>query len=398
MSALPATDLPAGLRRREWLVAVLAALAGCGGVDSGGTGTGTPGQATLSVGTIAGFGSVIVNGVRYDESQAEIGDDDDRRLVRADLRLGMRAAVLASAIMVDAGVARAVASSVRLRSELGGPIEQVDRASRRLTVLGQRVDWSAATVIDGGAAALAEGMVVWVWGTRDVAAGRIVATRIEPRAAAPFHKIRGTVTALDLDAGRLSIGSLVVDWRAAAPEDPARTLAAGRSVHLRLVPAAGGVRTALAIVGESGLPADRDEAEIEGRITRFASARAFDVDGIPVDASAAAFPDGTAGLGLGTRVEVEGRLEAGVLVARTVKVEDEDDDGGGEIEVHGTIDAVDAGTRRFVVRGTTIAWTDATRFDSSDAGDIAVGRAVEVRGRLADDGATVEATLVHVET
>jgi hypothetical protein len=64
----------APLRRREWLLAALAALAGCGGVDSGGTGTGD--HSTLALGTITGFGSIIVNGVRFDESQAFIDDDD----------------------------------------------------------------------------------------------------------------------------------------------------------------------------------------------------------------------------------------------------------------------------------------------------------------------------------
>lgn len=397
MTAPPGPDLPAALRRREWLLAALAALAGCGGVDSGGTGTGSPTQQTLSVGTIAGFGSIIVNGVRYDESQAEITDDDGRRLARDDLRLGMRASLLASAITADTGVARAVASSVDLRSELGGTIEAIDRAAGRLTVLGQRVDWSPATVVDGGAGALAVGQTVWVWGTRDAAADRVVATRIESRPAAVFHKIRGVVSALDLRARRLSIGALVVSWADAAPEEPSRTLAVGRPVHLRLVPATAGVREALRVVADTSARADHDEAEIEGRITAFTSVRAFEVDGIPVDASAAEFPDGSDALGLGSRVEVEGRMEGGVLLARKVQFEGEDDDGG-DIELHGSIQSVTPDARRFVVRGTTVTWDDATRFEGGGAADLRTGRDVEVRGRLSTDGATVVATSIHVET
>ena len=60
------------MQRREWLVGVLALLgAGCGGgVDSGGTGTGH--TSTLAVGPISGFGSIIVNGVRFDDSLVEL--------------------------------------------------------------------------------------------------------------------------------------------------------------------------------------------------------------------------------------------------------------------------------------------------------------------------------------
>ena len=63
----------ARMDRRTWLTGALALLAGCGGVDSGGTGTGD--QSTLAVGPITGFGSIIVNAIRFDESAAVIVDD-----------------------------------------------------------------------------------------------------------------------------------------------------------------------------------------------------------------------------------------------------------------------------------------------------------------------------------
>lgn len=392
-----AAAAPAGLRRREWLAGALALLGGCGGgVDSGGTGTGA--TVTLSVGTLSGFGSIIVNGVRFDESAARIADDDGRMRSRDDLRLGMRTAVLASPITTQGGVPSAVASAVDIRSEVGGPIESIDPVAGQLVVLGQRVALHAGTVIEGGAGALRAGIVVWVYGTLDVANGRIVATRIEPRSNVEFFKVRGSVTALDTAAATLTIGSLRVSYGGLSPAPAAGLLAVGRTLHLRVAtPSAGGLWPALFI--EAGEPPldDRDAVELEGRVTAFVSPSSFSIDGVPVDATGASFPGGTAGLVVGALVEAEGSLRGGVLVARTVQLEDEEDEDEQSVELHGAIESVDAPRRQFVVRGVTVRWSDATRFDSSTAADIVVGRQVEVKGRPSDDGAVVEATLIHVE-
>jgi hypothetical protein len=121
----------------------------------------------------------------------------------------------------------------------------------------------------------------------------------------------------------------------------------------------------------------------------------FAVDGIPVDATGASFPDGTAALVLGAKVEVEGSARGGILVARVVVPESDDDASG--FELHDRIDAVDAAAQRFVVRGVTVAWSAATVFDSCTPDDLRVGREVAVKGALSADGTQLDATLVHVE-
>ena len=78
------------------LLAVLA-LAGCGGggelagVDSGGTGS-------FAVGTISGFGSLVVNDIRYDDRAATVQDAYGTVRTRAELRLGMVVEVEGSAL------------------------------------------------------------------------------------------------------------------------------------------------------------------------------------------------------------------------------------------------------------------------------------------------------------
>jgi hypothetical protein len=384
------------LRRREWIVAALAALGGCGGVDSGGTGTGH--QQTLAVGPISGFGSIIVNGVRYDDSFALVDDDEGRALASTDLRLGMRTQVVASAPTLEGGIARATASSIRVRSEIEGPVDAIDGAGTSLVVLGQTVLIVATTVIDDGGVALAPGDTVAVHAGYDVAQGRYVATRIERSPALARYKLHGTVAELELSGRTLRIGPLRIDWSGAAPADPATLLAPGRRLRVALstVPASG-TRVASAIVADALPLDDRENIELEGRVTAFTTLTSFEVDGVPVDARGARFEGGAAGLVLGARVEVEGSLRDGVL--RATEVELEDDEGGDEsFELNGSIESVDAAAMRFVVRGVTVMWSAVTRFESSSAADLSAGRSVEVRGRLSSDGLRIDATLIHVQS
>ncbi len=396
-------NLPTRLRRRNLILSALALLGGCGGVDSGGTGTGA--ASTYASGPITGFGSIIVNGVRFDESNASITDDDDRKGSRDELKLGMRTEILASAISTVAGVSSASAMSIRMRREIVGPLETVDALNARLVVLGQTVRVVATTVFDStlanGLASLAAGDVLAVHGQLDLAAGGYVASRIERLADVAAYKLRGAVTSLSLTAKTLTMGLLTIDWSAVAPASPEKTLAAGRLVHLTLdkQPTAG-VWRASALDASQPMPDDRERAEVEGRISAFTSNSAFAIDGLSVDATAASFSLGGRVLGLGVKVEVHGSLTGGVLRATRVEIEDEDEDGGPEaFELHGSITSVDAAAMRFVVRGVTVQWSTATRFEGGTAADIKVSeRKVEVKGRLAADGLSIAATSVHFET
>jgi hypothetical protein len=175
--------------RREWLVATVAMLAGCGGVDSGGTGTGN--LPTLAVGAITGFGSIVVNGIRFDDTLAVVTGDDGRARTREQLRLGMRTEVIASAVSLVGGTSTATAASIRIRSELEGPVESIDAQAGTLRVLGQTVVLVGTTVLDIGASPLAAGDLVEVHATRDLTTGRYVASRIERRASLAAYNIRG---------------------------------------------------------------------------------------------------------------------------------------------------------------------------------------------------------------
>ena len=131
--------------------------------------------------------------------------------------------------------------------------------------------------------------------------------------------------------------------------------------------------------------------EMEGRVTRVVTSRRFDVDGIEVDASAAAV-QGLAQLALGARVEVHGRSSLGVLRATSVAIEADE-----PVELEGTIASADASRQTFVLRGVTVAWTGSTAFTGGTPALLTARRRVAVVGRWNADRSRVDALRIHVE-
>lgn len=401
LSILPGTaGDPArhGLRRALALLAaalalVVTGLGGCGGgVGSGGTGT-------YASGSITGFGSIIVNDVRYDDSAASVVDDDDGARSNAELKLGMTVEIDAGPIGSDSTGRRSTATRIRFGSELLGPASAIDATAGRLVVLGQTVVVSAETVFDdslaSGLASLREGALVEVYGLYDAATAQLRATRIEPRSSAAAWRARGTVAALDLVSRTLRIGTAVFAWGTGVtlPVD----LAVGRVVRLQLAASTdlSGRYVVLGFATALRPPPDRPEAELRGLVTAFTSRSAFSVNGIAVDASAASFPDGTAGLQLGARVEVRGRSEAGGIVATTVELESDAQAAERGFEFKGPVAAVDPVARTVTVRGTVISTARSDlRLDNGTLADLVVGRSVEVRAQRVPGRAVLEATRI----
>lgn len=391
--------------------ALLAALttvalaAGCGGGGGSTAGIGTGGTGAYAAGAITGFGSVIINGVRYDDSDASILDDDGGVRSRDDLQLGMIAEVVSGPVEDAIGGPRASASSVRYRSELKGPVSAVDAVAGTAVVFGQAVRVTATTVYEagltGGLSAVSVGQVLEVYATFDVATQGYVATRIEREDGSTSHyKLRGVVADLDTGARTFRIGTQAFSYAALAAGDVPSGLADGLYLRVRTqTTPVGGRWVVTRLEDGTRRPDDGDEAEIEGRISAYTSSTSFSVEGLPVDARNATFEDGTAGLALGARVEVEGVVTNGVLVARKVEIERDDDEeeDGERIELKGALSSLDTAGRTFVLRGVTVRYDDGVVYEDGSAANLANGRQVEVKGALASDGITVQASRIQFE-
>lgn len=344
----------------------VAACGGGGGVGEGGTGS-------FSSGPITGFGSIIVNGVRFDDSSAVITDDDGGTRQRGELRLGMVVAI--DSTRIDDATATASARAIRVGSDIRGIVTEVNPAQASFKVFGLTVRVVADTVFDdgitGGVAGLQPTDVVEVYGFLNRVQGAFIATRVErkPIGTTEF-KLRGPIDSVG--PGTLTIGGQVIGT-AGIPLPSG--LAPGIVVRVRATLGAGGLVATRVDLAALQVP-DRDDVRVEGRITSFTSVRSFSVDGVPVDAANATFPEGEAGVVLGARVEVEGAVVAGVLRASKVKPED----ASPEFRLRGTMSAFDGVARTFVVQGVTVRYGAGVRIDNGTEADLANGRSVEVRG------------------
>jgi hypothetical protein len=393
--------------RRSWVHAVrtsiavlLLALGACGGgVETGGTG---PTGSSFVEGPVSGFGSVIVAGIRFDESSARVEDADGTLRDRSELRLGMRVEIDGGRVVDDSDGGRsASANRVRIVAELLAPVTAIDPGGVFIEVLGQLVRINAATVIDGvagGVGALALGDVVEVHGFVDTAPliDRYVATRIERRSTPPAaYRVRGLVRDLDAGAGTLRIGTQLFDL--AATGVPVG-LSNGKVVRLVVgTTKVSGRWPVTTITAVSRQLLDRDEAEVEGLVTSFTSTARFEVNSIAIDAGSAAFIPSSAGVVQGARVKVRGRAAGGLLVASSVQVRSEADVFNEGLDIRDLIANLDTVAQTFTVRGITVFYggPPAPEYRNGTVADLANGRRVRVRATLAPDRTKVIATRIE---
>ena len=367
-------------------------MAGCGG---GGGGTTTAGAATGSSasGAITGFGSIIVGGVRFDDSAASVQDDDGVGMNSGDLKLGMVVRIKGGKKTDDGVSIRAKADSIEIHSELQGPIDSIAAGLSSIVVLGQTVKISTSTFFDDGltAAALKTGDVVEVHGFVDPVAKTFTATRIELKPEAKVFKLQGEISALNTTAKTFKIGTITINYGTAVVPS-SLTLKEGSVVRVRLVTTpVNGIWTARKVQKFEMEMEDRNEAEVEGIITAFTSTALFSVNGLPVNASGIVVP---AGVKLGARVEVEGSIVNGVLVAK--KVELEEGENVNKVELHGPISLLDKVAKTFVLRGVKVNYVPATLFIGVTALTLDNGLNLEVKGMLSA-GNVIVATRISRE-
>ena len=381
------------------LAAVLTGLlGGCGGgVGSEGTGTGVLGS--FSSGTITGFGSIVVNGVHFDESSALVQDDDGLIIARSSLALGMVVQVTGGPQATAAnGTTTAVASAVRTNRALVGPAAALQlnalANTGSLSVLGQSVLVLADTVFDarlsGGLASIRSGQLLEVYGYYDSTRAAYTATRIAPADVGTGYRVSGPVASVDVTAKTLTLGSqtysLVGQSGSPANGDQVRlklqtnTDSSGRWVVSTSQP-------------DDAAPKDSAGAEIDGVVSALLANSRFVVNGVTVDASAAKV-SGT--LQVGSKVEVSGRLSGGVLLASSVQA---DSGSAKTFELSGTLSGLDTTSRRFVVRGTVVSYARADVVFGGGTAARLVGYTgkLKVEGLLSADRTVLDALRIQFD-
>lgn len=373
------------------LFAVSLSLVACGGgsgsssPDSGAGSASSSAAKEIANGTVTGFGSVYVEGIKFDDSSARVSIEHDSSAPKngtvADLKLGMKVALATNA--------NGDASSVAVLSEVIGSISTL--AADGFVVAGQTVkvssDAAAPTVFDnvGGLSGLAVNDRVEVHGSRD-ASNNILATRVERKDPNSPILIRvvGAIAALDSNARSFSLAGLNVNYSTTTRIRPSGvSLANGQTVAVWTdIAPAGNILSAKSItLRENGAIAN-DKLRVGGHIRdlNFA-AKSFKLDGFDVDAATASYFNGSAtDLANARKVRVQGRFVNAKLVASEVRFVR--NQGDAMVELRGGItDFVSAAS--FKLRGVPVDASGAELvFKDGTAANLANGVAIHLEGNV----------------
>ncbi|MCV2354764.1 DUF5666 domain-containing protein [Paucibacter sp. B2R-40] len=390
--------------RRQLLLAIAggAALSACGGGDSGEALSEQPNSHPLGIGAggtgivrssflsaaINAVGPINVGGVQLATGGALLTDGDGQSLRENEIEPGMTARVRAGQIITVAGRNLALAKSLEVDTQLRGEATWLD--AQTAIILGQRVKLPPSVPGLSGIGAGGTGRNLRVWGQLDLARSQVVASRVALARPGDTDMLRGLLSGIDRAAGTVQVGSLQA-YAADAAMLPAG-LELGAVVRLVVGAARADGSLALLVLREDAVrPPEGSRVELEGRVTQFSSAQRFALDGVAVDASQAVF-EGLANLAVGAEASVSGKMSGGLLVAREVHAQAAE-----PLEFSGRIDALDVLRQTINVGGMLLHWSSTTRFVSSSAKDLRVGRQLAGLARWVPGQAALEASRLSVE-
>lgn len=393
--------------RYLFLAALASVVAACGG-GTGGTGA-TNTTSAVSQGVMT-KGSTIVNGVRFEDTTANIFIDDTPKTNSAALQNGMVVKVLGT-VNHDGinGTAQRVKALIEVR---GTPTSVNSGASpQNLVVLGQTVFVDDQTVYSGLGntnpfGAISTLTLIEVHGLRD-ATGRVRASRIEATTAQMgdnlVDEIRGVVSALaGSNPTTFTLNGQAVNAAGAviAPTGASYQNLSVVEVHCTARPCvnAGGVFQASRVVVENAedsafQPASGERLEAEGLISGFTTQPgSFLVGGTPVTTNTSTVFEGGVSSDLqdDIKVEAEGAWNGSTLIASKIEFK------RSVIRLQGAVTASSAPTSSFTLT-ITGAGPVTVQADSLTTGDFAGGAVppanpagcVQVRGQRKAGGGVV---------
>ncbi|MCG3774043.1 MAG: hypothetical protein JW395_0860 [Nitrospira sp.] len=392
-------------------VGLVGLLSGCGSGGGGAT-TGTASGSSAASGTITGFGSVIVNGKKFETNGASVMVDGQPVLsctVNSVEQCGLKEGMTVKVSGTFSGSSHR-ASTITQEDTLEGPIQAKDPAKSTLTILGQTVvveedttkfdDTVPATTF----ASLVVGNVVEVSGFVK-SDGTIVASFIEQKArvgvCSPVCEVKGTIKGHDVVLATFQIGGLTVtyDNNTIIGDMP---VLSGSNWDGFFVEVKGanfsvnaGVPTLVATKVEpenEGVGNDMDEFEVEGFVAQAGTPKGniieFKIGTTPVKTTASTeFRGGTVDeIVDGAKMSAEGRFDGPTLIAKHVKFH-------ASVKLEGNIDEISLDGKTFMIVG--LPGVKVTVDSQTEGGNtLSVGKHVRVRGRVSGVS-TVIATRVE---
>lgn len=406
-------------------VCMLFGLTGCAAGGAGGTPTGSNGV-QVATGTIIGFGSVIVNGIKYTrkaglaDDRVKLGFENNTGAREDNLRIGMIVTIRGS---VNTNAGSGEYESIEFQPEIRGPLDDaalngVDLINNRLKVMGRDIQVETNTTFDGirdlaeVSSELEAGRhpELEVSGNLDNTTGVLHATRVARKApdfGALTNKvvqIKGKITAAT--SGSFSIGNVGVNFTANAlgPKTADADIAVGSIVEVKGT-LNGSVITAARVEKKNAVEAGvNDNIRIKGAAVSGISNNAFTLNGpngaIIVNTAVASFLKGGIAatsdiITSGTTLEVEGNILAnGSIAATRISIEAEK-----TVKLEGNALAGAYNNNTLTLNGVPVAITTTTRLLDRDdqplaLSNIATGDHLQIIGFI-DAGGQVNASQVQ---
>lgn len=408
---------------------MLAALPACsistGGGDSGG-------NVQVASGTIIGFGSVIVNGIKFTrkpglaDDRVTLGFENVSSASESKLRIGMNVTIKGT---INSAAGTGEYESIEFQPELRGPLDSagVDTGANTLTVMGRKVQVSANTSFDSvqdlneisGELQAGNHPELEISGSLDNSSGTLIATRIARKAldfnslAEKTVQIKGAIATSNVASGATSgsftLGDKTINFSAASLGSNITTadLAAGTVVEVRGV-LSGNVITASRIEKKNAVDAGvNDTVKLKGTANGGIVNSTFTINGpngaITVNTAAASFQKGgtaatSAIVSAGATLEVEGTLRAdGSVAATKVYLEVEKI---AKLEGNASAGAFNAATNSLSLNGVPVTISATTRLldrDGSalDPAKIAAGDHLQIDGVIDGTSGKVSASQVQ---
>lgn len=391
---------------------VLILLVGCGG--SGGSGGGSEstggigGSGIFSSGQITAKGSITVNGVKYETEDAQIFLDGNEMTDDSHLSVGMF-------VQVDGEInddgRTGNATRVVFDDSVEGPVSSINTGTQVIEVLGQTVFVDAQTIFDNSSfnpadiSGMAVGDVVEVSGQSD-AQGNITASHIQKTSSTVFE-VTGIVG--NLNASTFTVNQLTVNYSSAILEDFAGGIIQnGDFVEVKgsTFDKASITLSATRVENKNRVFNDELEVEVESVVTAltdkgFTLLTPSGYIPVVVDAATEFFGGALVDVLVGTKVEVEGSMSAGRLMADKVNIKD-------SVRIEVAALSGNGGTLTLQLRqlpAITVSVSSSTEFDdkrSVTAGSLApdvlldsikADDHLKIRGRLAGNGVVIASEL-----
>ncbi len=384
-------------------------LVACGGGGSSSTTSGA--SDIISSGTITGFGSVYVNGIKFETNNSSFNIEGNTG-TQEDLAIGMVVEVNGT-INPDGitGTARSIVFDDDLQGPVTNYVLSADGLTATFEVLGIPVQIDSKTTYfdpDHGGISITtiqNNNMVELSGFFD-ATGTLIASRIENKTGFDDNvELKGRITGLN--GTSFTLKGISVDASSARLEDLPNGLQ--ENLYVEVKGTFDGTKIiATKVESEEFKFDDRGEFEMEGFITDFTGTQ-FKINGITVDIrQVRKMEPRNMQLANNLQIEVEGRFVNGILIAEELKMRT------GEVELQAYISSVDYDNGTFeVTMGTnnktlTIVTGIETKFENDITGffdttdisnrlkDLRIGQFVEVEG-YQDEAGNIFAVEVEID-